>query len=202
MYSDCKILSIYLCELPSAIQFQNKSSELTRHMKRILLIIFLSFTFSAGEAQNLPWINFNWVGDTVSGRYFDKLAMIVPVQIDAMPYKFVAQLDLGAVTTMLYGNAIQPYLDENKALGQKVDTSASIWIQNQKNPSIKGVNLKLDQVLFPNLNVALFIGFGDALTRDSINTKTVKHIGTIAPDLFQNKILIIDYPNRRFCVVE
>jgi hypothetical protein len=39
----------------------------------------------------------------------------------------------------------------------------------------------------------------DEIPKDSVNTKSEKHIGTIAPDLFQNKILIIDYVNKRIC---
>lgn len=103
---------------------------------------------------------------------------------------------------MLYGNAIQPYLNQSETLKQKIDTTSEVWIQGQRNPTIKGVNLKLDQVLFRNLDVALFEGFGDTLTVDSVKTRTVKHVGTIAPDLFQNKILIIDYPKHRLCVVD
>jgi len=75
-------------------------------------------------------------------------------------------------------------------------------IQGQKNPTLKGVNLKLDNILFSNIDIVLFKGFGDTLTLDSIHTNTIKHVGTIAPDLFQNKILVIDYPNKRLCVLD
>ena len=115
-------------------------------MKKLLPVLLLCLTFSVARSQKLPWIMFSWVGDTISHRYYDKLAMTVPLQIDDMPYKFDAQLDLGAVNTMLYGNAIQPYLDKNKALRQKIDTTSEVQIQGQKNPMIKGVDLKLDQI--------------------------------------------------------
>ena len=32
--------------------------------------------------QPLNWIPFNWIGDKVSGRYFDKLAITIPVTLD------------------------------------------------------------------------------------------------------------------------
>ncbi len=46
-------------------------------------------------------------------------------------------------------------------------------------------------------NIGNFKNFGDEIPKDSIMTKSEKHIGTIAPDLFQNKVLIINYqPNK------
>ena len=58
----------------------------------------------------------------------------------------------------------------------------------------------MGQVSFGNRNIGHFKNFGDNITADSINTKTAKDIGTIAPDLFENKVLIIDYPNKRICI--
>ena len=40
------------------------------------------------------------------------------------------------------------------------------------------------------------------MTKDSLCTSTIKHIGTIAADLFEGKILIIDYKNQRLCGIE
>ena len=51
------------------------------------------------DALHLAWIKFNWVGDSLANKYFDKLAMTIPIQIDQLPYAFTAQLDLGAVST-------------------------------------------------------------------------------------------------------
>jgi len=171
-------------------------------MKQLLSILLLISSLSLVHGQNLPWIKFYWTGDSIGDRYFDKLTMDVPIKIDNIPFQLKAQLDLGAENTMLYGNSFQPYLEFEKALKNKIDSSTLIWIQGQKNPTLKGVNLKLDNILFSNIDIVLFNGFGDTLTLDSIHTNTIKHVGTIAPDLFQNKILVIDYPNKRLCVLD
>lgn len=170
-------------------------------MKHLLAFFILVASLTVAHGQDLPWIKFYWKGDSIGNRYFDKFAIDVPITIDNIPYQFKAQLDLGAVNTMLYGNSFQPYLKINNALKDKIDSSALVWVEGQKCPTLKNVNLKLDNILFPNINIVLFTGFGDTLTLDSIKTKTIKDIGTIAPDLFQNKILIIDYPNKRLCVL-
>jgi hypothetical protein len=57
-------------------------------------------------------------------------------------------------------------------------------------------------VVFQKIQVGLFKNYGDSLTTDSVETPNVKHIGTIAPDLFKNKILIINYPHKKFCIVD
>jgi hypothetical protein len=43
--------------------------------------------------------------------------------------------------------------------------------------------------------------YGDTLTKDSIFTTSSKQIGTIGVDICRDKILIIDYPNKRFCLL-
>jgi hypothetical protein len=153
-------------------------------------------------AQNIEWIPFNWVGDTVSGKYFDKLAITVPVTLDNLPHKFSMQLDLGAVTTVVYGNSIAPYLDKYTDLKNKIDTTLTFWMQNQKYSKFRNVHLKLGPVSFGNTNIGLFNDGGDIILNDSIYTNSEKLIGTIAPDIFQDKFLIIDYPNKRICVVK
>ena len=52
------------------------------------------------------------------------------------------------------------------------------------------------------MTLGLFAEYGTPMTADSVTTKTPKHIGTIAPDLFQDQVLIIDYPNNRICLSE
>lgn len=168
-------------------------------MRRLFLFGLLFFSISS-FGQKLEWIHFNWEGDSVSGKYFDKIAMTIPISLDNLPHKFSMQLDLGATVTVVYGNSIKPYLDTYSELKNKIDTTLKFRMQSQTNFKFKDVKLKLDNVNFGNRNIGHFTNFGDNISKDSINTKTEKYIGTIAPDLFENKILIIDYPNKRICV--
>lgn len=170
-------------------------------MKQILLLAFLFFSVTV-FGQKLEWIPFNWEGDSISGKYFDKLAINIPVTLDNLPHKFNMQFDLGATTTVVYGNSIKPYLEKYNELKNKIDTTLTFRIQSQKNFKFKSVNLKLGAVIFKNINIGHFKGFGENIPLDSMNTKSEKHIGTIAPDIFQDKILIIDYPNKRICITK
>jgi hypothetical protein len=66
----------------------------------------------------------------------------------------------------------------------------------------KNVGLNLGNVSFGERNIGYFKDYGEPIPTDSIYTSTEKNIGTIAPDLFKDKYLIIDYPNKRICVTK
>lgn len=149
--------------------------------------------------DNIPWINFEWQSHELNGRLIEKTAITVPVRIDNLPYKFDAQFDLGAISSMFYENTINPYLSIYPYLTEKIDTTKTGLIQGIHSPVIRDIDLTLDGILFPKRELLLFKGYGDVMNTDSVHTPSVKHIGTIAADLFADKILVIDYPNQRLC---
>lgn len=174
----------------------------------ILVLAFISTTFAQINRENidklpLPWIQFNWQGDSLAHRYFDKAAITIPVKIDDLPYNFNMQLDLGAVTTMFYGKPIASFMKLSSDLNNKLDTTQKpVYINSRACPLFHHIDLTLDKILFRDLSVACYTNFGDNIPTDSAQTLTSKHIGTIAPDLFQNSILLIDYLNQRICSVD
>lgn len=170
-------------------------------MRKIFLLSILLFSFTS-FGQTTEWIPFNWEGAKVSEKYFNKLAITIPVLVDELPHKFNLQLDLGAINTVFYGNSINPYLEKYQELKSKIDTTLTFRMQSQINFKLKNVELKLGNVNFGKINIGIFKNFGEKISKDSVNTKSEKHIGTIAPDLFQDKILIIDYAKKRICVTE
>jgi hypothetical protein len=186
---------------------------ITYHLEKLFLILILIFAIEVGdwgqishkqiEKLHLPWIHFDWQGDSLAHRYFDKAAITIPVKIDSLPYNFNMQFDLGAQTTMLYEKSIASYLQLEERFNKKLDTMQTpVFINGQPCPLFQHVNMALDKVVFSDLSIALYKNFGDPIPSDSVKTFTSKHIGTIAPDLFQNKILLIDYPNQRICIID
>ncbi len=155
------------------------------------------------KEQKIEWINFEWYGDSISGQYFDKLAIYLPFSIEGIPHKFKSQFDLGAKSTMVYENSIKPYLKKYSNATLKLDTiNTEASLKGENITIIKNVDFKLDTVLFKNQKLEYLKGFGNVLTSDSIETKTVKHIGTIGPNIFQEKYLIIDFPNERIAILD
>lgn len=167
---------------------------------RFILLAFLVLLINSSYAQKVQWMPFHWEGDTIQGRYFDKIVMSVPVTIDNLPYKFKMQLDLGAEETVIYGNTINNYLLINEKLNQKIDTTLTFYMNSKKYTKFRDVNFKIGNVSFGNINIGYFKNFGDEVPKDSVNTPSIKWLGTVGPDIFQGKILIIDYPNHRIAV--
>ena len=170
--------------------------------KITISLIIVLITSSVAIGQENSCFDFTWEGDSISGRYHPKLSINVAVSVDDLPHQFTMQLDLGAVRTNLYGNSFQPYMEEYPSLKEKIDSSKTFFIQNQKNPMFVDMSLSMGDQKFDHIDIGLFKGFGALISADSVKTKSVKHIGTIAPDIFQNKILVIDYPNNRICLAD
>lgn len=167
-------------------------------MKKNIILLF--FVFFSGLSQVysqellLKWIPFQWQGDTISGKYIEKAYIYVPVKIDELPVDFTMQLDLGTKETQFYGNPIKPYLEKYPSLTNKLDS-----IDKLKNIIFRNVNLQMGDVNFL-FDIWHHIGFGEEIPQDTLQSKKSIHIGTIAPDLFQNKNLIIDYKLKQLAV--
>ena len=172
----------------------------------MLLKTYIAFILSilsiAANAQNIKWIPFKWASDTISGKYFEKSAIVIPVKVDNIPANFNMQFDLGAVRTVFYGNAILNYLDAYPTLKNKIDTSKTFLIQGANNPMFTAISLQMGTTSFKGIEVGYFKNFGSKISKDSIGSASEKHIGTIGPDLFQNKVLIIDYVGQRIGLCE
>lgn len=169
---------------------------------RTFIAFMLCLSTITANAQDLKWIPFKWTGDTISGKYFDKSSIVIPVKIDNIAANFNMQFDLGAVRTVFYGNSIQPYLAAYPVFKNKIDTSKTFLIQGANNPMFTNISLQMGATSFKGIDVGYFKNFGSKINQDSILSTTEQHIGTIGPDLFQNKIIIIDYVKQLIGVCE
>lgn len=165
---------------------------------RTLLFSFLFLSTALFGQAKSNWINFDWHGETIFGKYYPKVAMSIPLTIENLPYRFCGQLDLGATTTMIYENAFKPFSQKHPSVLQKLDTTIPpYYLNGRKSYFFKNLNLQLDKTNYLNRNIAFVPNYGDAISPDSIHTKSQKLIGTIAPDLFQGTFLVIDFLRNR-----
>lgn len=154
------------------------------------------------SAKTLHWFHFDWETADMGGRTIEKSAILIPFRIENIPHRFKAQFDLGATTTMLYGKALAPYLDRYPGMMSKLDTSLKVLIEGEMHPSFRDVTLTLDKVKLPAINVGYFRNFGQTLTADSVNTPSIKLVGTIAGDISKDRVLIMDFPHQQMCVTD
>lgn len=164
------------------------------------LLFFLSFPASDIHAkdsrhkQSLQWIPFYWEGDTISGKYLERAYLYVPVRIESIPDSFSMQLDLGTMETQFYGNPLKPYLKEYPALADKLGA-----FESAPNALFRKVNLQMGKVGM-QIDVWHRANFGKTIPSGSNLSDKPIHIGTIAPDIFQDKVLIIDYKTSRIAI--
>ena len=89
--------------------------------------------------------------------------------------------------------SIEPYLELYASPRQKLDTASEFSY-------LRPISLTIDDRVFEDKSLFLRDDNRNPLTIDSVRSNTVKHIGTIGVDLFQDQVLIIDYPNTRLAV--
>ena len=161
-----------------------------------LSLLTLGLT-TVSHSQDLKWISFNWVNDTLNGRYFEKLGITLPVHIENVPNVFNFQFDLGANESMIYGNSIKNYLLKYKGLGSKLDKTDTSYINGSALPHFKNIRLVLGKMPFDSVRISEYTNFGDEIPVDSLDKNMKVVAGTIGADFFRDKVLILDYKNRR-----
>ncbi len=161
----------------------------------ILFSVLANDEIHTPEDDKLNWIRFMWVGDSLDNRYFDKAGINLPVRMQGIPHDFTFQFDLGADLTRTYGSSLHAYLHLYPEVQQKLDSSSG-------HTFLKNVDLVMDGQQFQDRDLFYMKGYGSKISLDSARSNTVKHIGTIGVDLFQNQVLIIDYPNTRLAVTQ
>jgi hypothetical protein len=166
-------------------------------------ILFTACKSSKKEFEEINWANFEWAGDSLGNRYFDKVAMFIPVNFKGVPHNFLAQLDLGSDVSIVYGNSFKAYLSTYPEFGRKLDTILSeIAIGKENQGEIKDIELSLDSFLTQLKSVVYYKKFGSETPIDSIKSLSKKHIGIIGADIVKDKVLLIDYKNNRIAIVD
>jgi hypothetical protein len=152
------------------------------------------------KADEYPWFPFSWYAATISGKQFDKVAMLVPAKVNDLKASFTLQFDLGSNGTTIYGNTIKNYYSDSVLKNLLHGSQKSFNDGGITNYMTKSFALHLNKLSVTD--ISYMDNYGEAIPVDSLYTQTEKHVGTLGANVFKNKILIIDYPNRRMCVLD
>jgi len=150
--------------------------------KRLLLLITIIIGISTSlEAQSF---DFKWEKDSINGKLVEKIAMSVPFTIENKTYRF--QFDLGANMTLIYDKCFEKTeFIKNKKVDEAMEAAGhKVFTVDNQNFSIGG--LKIDNYKLNGL----------------LNFEQEEACGVVGADLFQNKYLIIDFPNKKITVSE
>lgn len=169
---------------------------------RKLVFVTLALVFMLSEAKAQKFAEFKWVNDSVSGRYIEKLAILLPVQIENLPNRFLMQLDLGSNQTVIRGNTIGSFYQKYPDLKSKLDSINLCKVQTHECPHINDLNVKIGGVFDCNVNAACFQGYGVKVPVDSLSPEVEILIGSIGTNVLKDKVLMIDYPNNRMSITD
>lgn len=172
---------------------------------RHLFFLFLLFLLGCNSRKkdqylnDYNWFPFEWHSAEVSGKKYDKLAMLVPAELNNIGGNFVMQFDLGSDATMLYGKALSSYYSNDEInpflkKETKFTSDAGAISYATENLNLYFGNFKFNSSIYLE-------NYGEEVPKDSLHSKSQKLLGTIGADVFKNKILIIDYPNKKMCAL-
>lgn len=149
---------------------------------------------------NISWANFIWVNDSLNGKYYEKIAMNIPCNIKGLPNVFTFQFDLGATLTGVYENSYNEIINSNTEFTnniKKTTSSTQFW---KPNKCLSNFTLHFGDYIATNTCSFYYKNFGEA--HKNPKASDTLHLGTIGADMFKDKVLIIDYPNKQFAILD
>lgn len=129
--------------------------------------------------QRVP---FSWQGDSLGHTWNPHAAQLVPVKLENCPHPFYMQFDLGAPSTIFYTNKLRDITAKYP--------QAITW-----NDSLK----KLENIVFiagHTKVIAKEAGLVNLNGRIDWNEKKAEIIGTIGSDFIEDRIAVINYPEK------
>lgn len=152
------------------------------------------------NSQSISWVKFEWTNEEFSGKYFEKTAMFIPCKVDGIANVVTFQFDLGSDLTGIYENTFRSFYRQTPELEQKIKRLKSGLQFWNKRKVFNNLSILFGNYTASNKNAFVFKNYGDKMEIN--NPKDTIHIGTIGADLFKNRVLIIDYPNKQFAICE
>lgn len=151
----------------------------------------------------ISWAKFEWTSDSISGRYFEKSAINIPAKMKGIPYNLTFQFDLGSKYTMLYENKLKSIYraDSNLENTIKMPFLFNMLQFLREKETIEDGLINISENQVKSKDILVKRNFGDFIPKEYIRSGESVHIGTIGVDIFKNKILIIDYQNTRFAIL-
>lgn len=150
----------------------------------------------------ISWARFEWSNDTLGKKFYEKTSMSIPCKIIGLPYNFTFQFDLGTYDTEIYENNLNSFFEVQPDLAnnfKRLRSSLQFW--NSKK-CYDNLNISFGNYVASNEKAYVHSSYGSTFKVDSQNINDTFHLGTIGADIFQDKVLIIDYPNQKFALCD
>lgn len=127
-------------------------------------------------------INFEWASGTYGDFVEPHEALIIPLMISGIPFKFYLQFDTGAPTTLIYGNTLKAL----QAHGLNITE-----IRKDDKHYIEHLSFRLGGSKIEMYMPQILESFGSSFDIED-STQNLK-LGTIGADFMDNRITLIDF---------
>lgn len=152
------------------------------------------------KPNEISWAKFIWGNDSLNGKFYARAFMLIPCKIEGLPYDFTFQFDLGAGIGGIYENNLKNFygsFPDLRARVRRFKSPLQFW---NKNKVISDIGIVFGN--YRSASSACYVLGDYGYTFNIDNPKDTFSIGTIGADLFQNKVLIIDYPKQQFAICD
>ena len=150
----------------------------------------------------LSWAKFTWAGDSMGRRHFEKAAMFIPAKVDGLPYDFVFQFDLGSNVTVLKGNTLTGLLAKHPEFSRTKIHRNHIFKFWKSTTAFEDLSITFGGIKATTRSCYVMSNYGEKISVNGLNASVPINLGSLGADIFQNKILVIDYPNQRFAICD
>ena len=164
-------------------------------MKQFFALI--SFTFLTGivsfgqntfKNKKIVWTDFEWADPE------SKDVMLITSKLDTLDYLFRWQLDTGSPYTYLEGGTFKKFETKFPYLSDKIKRVDTVYNGNWYKiftPLFKFDTLILPSIILKNDKI------GGNFSQDLLDKYKGFSIGTIGVDIFKNKVLVLDFKNKK-----
>jgi hypothetical protein len=150
---------------------------------------YSNWELSSASTNNISWTKFNWVNGNMGSKFYERIGIFIPCKIDGLQNTVAFQFDTGADLTQVYEKTFSSFYTANPELSNRIKPLNSSYKYFE--------NLSLIFDTFTALNKSGYV-YKDYGSLQNISLNDTIKVGTIGPDLFQNTVLIIDYPKKQF----
>lgn len=157
-------------------------------MKKLYTLFVLFFILSLAVIVNAQkeYQPFEWVEAELNGKLLEKVAMLLPVNFPGINKTFYMQFDTGCNSTFFYGRVMLKH-GIFKTL-HEVEQAEFSWIRNNGDSNKYSAKAQVEW----SSDDSIITG-----SKEPINNI----VGTIGCDMLRDKIMIIDFPRKRFFVL-
>jgi hypothetical protein len=143
--------------------------------------------------DSISWAKFKWTNEEINGRYFEKVSMFIPCKVDGVPNIVTFQFDLGADLTCIYEKNYSSFYRKNPKLSENIKKET---FRTKK--YFENIKIQFGDYTATTKTSLILADYGEFV--ENFTKADTIHIGSICADIFKNRVLIIDYPNKQFAI--